>query len=103
MTGSEKQIAWAEDIKTAPIKTCTANAARFEAIDAMISARYIKIRSKYEIVIAQLEKKPGADKASWWIENRSKLPSVDKIYEMVSTMVFNGIPEDDALKRVFGF
>lgn len=103
MTGTEKQIAWAEDIKTSPIKTCTANAARFEEIDKSISDRYLKIRDKYEVVIAQLEKKPGADKASWWIDNRSKLPSASKISDMVGTMVSNGIAEDDALKRVFGF
>ena len=103
MTGTEKQIAWAEDIKTAPIENCTANAARYSEVDKRISERYLKIREKYEVVIAQLEKKPETEKASWWIDNRSKLPSVSKIFNMVSTMVFNGIDEDEALKRLFGF
>lgn len=103
MTGTEKQIAWAEDIKTSPIKTCTDNAARFSQIDTGIAERWLKIREKYEVVIAQLEKKPETEKASWWIDNRSKLPGVSKIFDMVSSMVFNGIDEDEAMKRVFGF
>ena len=103
MTGTEKQIAWAEDIKAAPIRLCEDNAARFENTIPKEAALYRMIGERYKTVIAQLGKKPEAESAAWWINNRNNLPTVERIVYLVHTMQGHGKSQENALKAVFGF
>lgn len=103
MKGTEKQIAWAEDIKTSAIKTCAANAQRFETIEPKWSELYSKIGARCKALIKKIEENPDAENASWWIDNRNRLPNANRVFDQVSTMISNGVKEDDALTRLFGF
>lgn len=106
MKGSAKQIAWAEDIKNNPIVTCDLNIERFAETVPGRAALYAKIKVKYTELIARIEQRPEADRAAWWIDNRDRLPSVQKIHDLVINQVgFCGKGEDmdEALKRLFGF
>lgn len=103
MKGTEKQIAWANDIRNNIIATCDCNITRFRDTIPEDSATFIAIKDRCVEVLAKLEKLPQADEAKFWIDNRDRLPNPLKIFEKVNLMVFNGKSLEEALKAIFGF
>lgn len=68
MTGTEKQIKWAEDIKAKTLKALNLNK-RGDSQDAAPS---------YDAVAAKLE---GMTEAKWWIEHRNYPMSMPEVIE----------------------
>lgn len=83
--GTEKQIKWALDIKNAPIKACEDEISadhRKELFTGMLKG--------YKMIINAMEKKDGAEKASFWIENRCYIPNFNRIYQRMVSGEANG-------------
>jgi len=73
MKGTEKQIAWAEDIKRTTIDTCKNNIERMNG-EALFEANV----DAYKIMLAVIDKiiEINADKdAAWWIDHRNTIAS----------------------------
>lgn len=102
MKGTEKQIKWAEDIRNNMIATCDANIARFADTIPEDAAIFSAIRERCIQFLAMCDKQPETESASWWIENRTRMPNPIKIFEAVKGMIFNGKTVEQALKSIFG-
>ena len=98
MTGSAKQIAWAEDIRRSIEETADRNAAIIEERNARMRAKNIPLRQADEeevevlMTISQMSKAfiarvdreiPEAQKASWWIDNKCRLFDPIKMFDEV--------------------
>ncbi len=103
MKGTEKQIAWANDIRSNILDTCDANIARFRESIPEYATVFSAIRDKCVALLSIIEKNPQAEDASFWIENRDRLPNPVRISEQVSLMMSNGKSLNEALKTIFGF
>lgn len=83
MTGSAKQIAWAEDIKNGALAQCDRVIKQFEEnyhpIHQMTIDTAKEIKAQLEAIFAQI------DDAKWYIDNRSSFTShavVSQIQEL---------------------
>lgn len=103
MRGTEKQIAWANDIRNSILETCDANISKFSETIPEDAATFSAIREKCASVLEIIEKNPQANEARFWIENRDRLPNPIKIFNDVNTMKSNGKSLDESLKAIFGF
>jgi len=80
MNGSEKQIKWAQDIKTETMGKVAALRQRFEADAAKANvstsdARYVDGIAIFDRCVASLEAKT---EATWWIDCRSQV--IDRMF-----------------------
>ena len=96
MKGTEKQIAWVEDIKMAAFDTCKANIELNEKRYAEYEHPMYKVNADcYKIVNAILNKmmEINADKdASWWIDHRGNISSdsIVKVANRFAGMITSG-------------
>ena len=107
MKGSEKQVAWAMDIKNGMINICDAIIKQFADTIPETAELYTAIKSRCEKFLEMIDTNPATKDAStdakWWIDNREKLPNPIKIAEMVDAMRTHGINQEEALTQLFGF
>lgn len=80
MNGSEKQIKWAQDIKTETMNKVAALRQRFEADAAKANVgtsdpRYLDGIATFDRCVANLEAKT---EATWWIDSRSQV--IDRMF-----------------------
>ena len=69
LVGSDKQVAWANEIRNSNIATLENEVAEFKARGARESFDYSIIIGKIEKAIEDI--KNGKSEAKWWIENKS--------------------------------
>lgn len=80
MTGSAKQIAWAENLKNGALAQCDRTIKQFEEnyhpIYQMTIDAAKEIKAQLEDIFAQV------DDAKWYIDNRSKFTSTAVLYQI---------------------
>lgn len=107
MKGSEKQVAWAMDIRNGMINICDANIKRFADTLPELADLYEAIKVRCQKFICMIDTNPATKEASmnakWWIDNRDQLPNPAKIVETVNIMRNHGKTQEEALTQLFGF
>ena len=103
MKGTEKQIAWAEDIRNNMIKTCDFKIERFADTIPEDAAIFRAIREKCVIFLDRVNQHPQANEAKFWIDKRDRMPDPLKIYSQVQLLTMRGKSVDEALKTIFGY
>lgn len=83
MQGSEKQVAWANEIKAVYVA----------ALDALLATpRTAEFTPAQQELFAKLERIPEIDDAKWWIDNRSYLQpkSAQSLANATAANLFRG-------------
>lgn len=70
LTGTEKQVAWAESIRTDNIKTLERELAELKDREVREDWDYSNITAKIEKAIEELKNDTTHTEAKWWIEHR---------------------------------
>lgn len=90
MKGTEKQIAWVEDIKRTAYDTCRSNIERMSG-----EALFESDVKAYKVMIAVLDKMMAINEdkdASWWIDHRGQISSgaINQIANRWAEMIRTG-------------
>ena len=64
---------------------------------------FTAIRGRCVKVPEILDSNPNAENASWWIDNRDRLPNPARMFNQIKMMMSNGQTLEDAVKATFGF
>ena len=96
MKGTEKQIAWAENIKNEAVETCRKNIEINEQrVAETAHPMYNANIAAYKVMLAVLEKMfeiNAQQDAGWWIDHREKISSaaINQIVSRWAEMIRSG-------------
>ena len=104
MKGTEKQIAWAEDIINNARQCIDNNIAYINTLTDNNPLKHdLPIWERLQVRFAEAVAHPKMQDASFVISNRNnKIFHPQDIIGMVTTMTHNGIALEDAIKRTIG-
>lgn len=89
LKGSEKQIAWAESIRTKGLAMLSEHIAEFEANLKKLGQLNEKQQAVLPRYYAAVEGIRTNDSAAWWIENRFEFGSKQRVMMFINDIVFN--------------
>lgn len=89
LKGSEKQIAWAEDIRTKGLALLDEHVAEFEAHIKSLGQLNEQQQAMLPRYYAAVENIRTNDSAAWWIENRFEFGSKQRVMGLINNIVFN--------------
>ena len=104
MKGTEKQIAWAEDIRNdidQDLRPQNRTFCRYYPRGRRYFPR--GSREKCVIFLDRVNQHPQANEAKFWIDKRDRMPEFLKIYSQVQLLTMRGKSVDEALKTIFGY
>lgn len=89
LKGTEKQIAWAEDIRAKGLALLDEHVAEFEAHIKSLGQLNEQQQAMLPRYYAAVENIRMNDNAAWWIENRFEFGSKQRVMGLINNIVFN--------------